>query len=389
MKKKSNLRAEDILTDENFVKPVLWEAGENLEDTDTSDIQAASQIYSFLTSGKGTFPETEKELTKSRIKISIRKLRWKRQLIRISAAAAVVVICVLTGIGYSQITSTSEIVKYAQTLRGAVPDQDTRLILMDGQVVRIGKEETQISYSEDGKNISIGAAQKVVQEVNYQKPGYNTVIVSYGKRMFVALSDGTKVWLNSGSKLIYSAFFSDNKREVYIDGEAVFEVTHSELKPFYVKTRDFDIKVLGTVFSVSAYADDKSSSTVLKQGKVELSYKGNTILNKNKLSMLPGARAVYNPDNNAFSQLQVNPQDYMSWYQGYLIFSSEKLVNILKILSRYYHVEILSQNIQLQNETFSGNLDLKNSPAEVLDIIAQTTPFIYEYKNNKLVITPK
>jgi ferric-dicitrate binding protein FerR (iron transport regulator) len=389
MKNRPNLKAEDILIDENFAQPALLETSENIEGTDKSDIQAASQIYSFLTSGKSAFPETEKEQTKSRIKASVRKLKWKRQLVRISAAAAVLVICVLTGIWYSQMNSTSEIVKYAQTLIGAIPDHDTRLILQDGQEVRISKEESQIRYSENGKNITIGTVRKVVQEITYKKPGYNTVIVTYGKRIFVTLSEGTKVWLNSGSKLIYPAIFSENKREVYIDGEAVFEVTHSEVKPFYVKTHDFDVKVLGTVFNVSAYADDKYSSTVLKQGKIELSYKGNAILTKKKLTILPGARAVFDPDKNAFSQQQVNPRDYMSWHDGYLNFSSEKLISILKILTRYYNVEILLQNVRLQNETFSGNLDLKHSPAEVLDIIAQTTPFIYEYENNKFVINPK
>jgi len=387
MKKKFRQKAEDILAEENISLSTFSEDIENSEDK--NDLQIASQLYSFLTSDQSTFPEAEKEQTKNQIKTSVRKLKWKRRFILISAAAAMLVGCALTGIWYFQMNSSSEMVNYAQTLRSSVPDNDTRLILQDGKEVRIGRVESKISYAQNGKDITIGTDQKVVQDIVSQKTSYNTVIVPYGKRTFITLSEGTKVWLNSGSKLIYPAVFTENKREVYIDGEAVFEVTHSETKPFYVQTRDFDIEVLGTVFNVSSYSDDKNSSTVLEEGKIELSYKGNAIFTKEKFIILPGTMAVFDPDENNFTQEKVNPQDYMSWHDGYLVLNSEKLINILKRLSRYYNVDFVLPDVKMQNETFSGNLDLKNSPSEVLDIIAKATPFNYEQENNKIVIMPK
>lgn len=389
MKKKSSLKAEDILIEENISKSTFPENYENVEVINKNKIWIASHIYSFLTSDQSNFPENEKEQIKNQIKASIRRFIWKSQLVRISAAASILVICAFAGIWYSQMNSSSEIVNYAQTLRVPIIDNDTKLILQNGQEIRIGNEESQISYTPNGKNITIGTDQKVVQDITIQKPSYNTVIVPYGKRTFITLSDGTKVWLNSGSKLIYPAVFSENKREVYIDGEAVFDVTHSVTNPFYVQTRNFEVKVLGTIFNVSAYADDKNSSTVLEKGKIELSYKENAFLTKEKFIILPGTRAVFDPDINDFTKEKVNSQDYMSWKNGYLIFSREKLINILKKLTRYYNVEIILQNAHMQNETFSGSLDLKNSPTEVLDIIAQTTPFNYKNENNKIVIIPK
>ena len=360
---------------------------ENSEDN--NDLYIASKLYSFLTSDQSAFPKSEKEHTKNQIIKSVRKFNWKRRFIRISAAAAILIGCTLTGIWYFQMNSSSEISKYAQTFRSPVTDNDTRLILQDGKEVRIGNVESQISYAQNGKDITIGTDQKVFQDIISKKTNYNTVIVPYGKRTLITLSEGTKVWLNSGSKLIFPAVFSDKKREVYIDGEAVFEVTHSETNPFYVQTRNFDIKVLGTVFNVSSYSDDKNSSTVLQEGKIELSYKGNTIFNKEKFTILPGTMAVFNPDENNFTKEKVDPQDYMSWHDGYLVFNNEKLINILKRLSRYYDVDILLSDVKIQNETFSGNLDLKSSPAKVLDIIAKTTPFIYEREKNKIVIKPQ
>lgn len=382
MKKKHKQKAEDRLAEKNI--PTFAEDFEDFEDI--NDLYLESQLYSFLTSDQSVFPETEKDQLKNRIKTSVRKHNWKRRFIRISAAAAILVGCALTGIWYFQMNSSSEMIKYAQTFKSPVTDTDTRLILQDGKEVRIGNVESQISYAQNGEDITIGTDQKVFQNIISKKTNYNTVIVPYGKRTLITLSEGTKVWLNSGSKLIFPAVFSENKREVYIDGEAVFEVTHSETNPFYVQTRDFDIKVLGTVFNVSSYSDDKNSSTVLQKGKIELSYKGNSIFTKEKLTILPSTMAVYNPDENNFTKEKVNPQDYMSWHDGYLVFNNEKLINILKRLSRYYNVDILLTDAKIQNETFSGKLDLKGSPSKVLDIIAKTTPFIYEREDNQIVI---
>lgn len=386
MKKKSSQKPEDILIEENFSKSTLNEKNTEI---DKNNFLIVSQIYSFLTSAQNIFPEYDKEQTKKRIKTSVRKHQWKRHLVRVSAAAAILFICILTGIWYSQLNHTSEIDTFAQSMRNLVPEEDTRLILVDGNEVRIEKQESEISYAQNGKKISIGKDQKITQSIASQEQSFNTVIVPYGKRTLITLSDGTKVWLNSGTKLIYPSIFAKNKREVYIEGEGIFEVTHSDMNPFYVKTRDFDVKVLGTVFNICAYADDKNSSTILERGKVELNYKAKGILAREKFTISPGTMAEFDPYKNVFTQKIVNPQDYMSWKNGYMNFNSEKLVNILKKINRYYNVEVLLQGNSLQDETFSGSLDLKNTPEEVLDVIAHTILINYVYEDNKIIITSK
>ena len=127
----------------------------------------------------------------------------------------------------------------------------------------------------------------------------------------------------------------------------------------------------------------------MEKGKVELYCKGASLLSNGKLRISPGTRAVFDPEQKTFQEQQVNPKNYMSWREGFLILEKERLSVILKKLGRYYNVEVLLQNAQLGNETFSGNLDLKNTAEEVLDVIAETTPFIYEYKDDKLIINPK
>ena len=128
---------------------------------------------------------------------------------------------------------------------------------------------------------------------------YNTLIVPYGKRSQLQLADGSKVWLNSGSKLVYPVTFEGKRREVYIEGEAIFDVAHNAKQPFIVLSKDHEIEVLGTLFNVSNYLDDESISTTLKNGSVQIRYKTDSFLKGRKvLKIVPGTRSVYKKNSN-------------------------------------------------------------------------------------------
>lgn len=388
MIKKSKLRAEDLLAEENFSEELLSQISKD-GIVDENEIRITRNIYSFLLSSSECLINCEKEQTKNQIRFTVRKLSMKRQLVRWSVAASLFLAVILTSIGYFRVNSRTAIANYAQTLTNIKAENSTRIILQNGEEVQIDKKQSQIRYDAKGENILINSEQKVFQEINDSKAVFNTIIVPYGKRSQITLSEGTKVWLNSGSKLVYPATFTEKKREVYIEGEAVFEVEHIKDKPFVVSTKDFDIKVLGTVFNVSAYSDDKYSSTVLEQGKIELICRGVSILSDEKLNISPGSMAVFDRNHKTFEQQQVNPQKYLSWREGYLIFNSEKLENILKKLGRYYNIEMVITDDHLRDETFSGYLDLKNSPEEVLSVINETTSLSYTIDHEKIIINPE
>jgi len=388
MFKKSRIRAEDLLAEENFSEDLLSQNSKE-GNIDENEKRLAQIIYSFLSSSSKRLTNSEKEQTENKIRISVRKLYVKRQLVRWSIAASILLVSLVTSVVYFQQNSTPEIVNFAQTLSNVKVDNSTRIILQNGAEVRIDKTQSQIKYDARGENILINSEQKVVQKMNRKSQAFNTVIVPYGKRTLITLSEGTKVWLNSGSKMVYPVVFAKNKREVYIEGEAVFDVRHMNNKPFIVSSKDFDIKVLGTVFNVSAYADDEYSSTVLEQGKIALICRGASVLLQEKLNIVPGTMAVFHRNQKTFVQQQVDPQKYLSWREGYLIFKSEKLENILKKLGRYYNIEMVITDNQLKNEIFSGYLDLKNSPEEVLSVINETTPMSYSIKTEKIFINRK
>ena len=381
-------RAEDILAEENFPKEFLSTKGE-VGSINANEKQNAQKIYSFLRSSGENLTYSEKEQIKNQIKFSVRKLSTMRLLIRVSVAAAVLFALVITSVSYLRVNSLNEITNYAQTIDHVKAGSKTQLILQNGQIVQIEKEQSQIKYDSKGENIVIDSEYMVAQKSKGTQGVFNTVIVPYGKRVQLTLSDGTKVWLNSGSKLIYPVLFSENKRELYIEGEAVFDVVHSNDKPFIVRTKDFDIQDLGTVFNVSAYNDDKYSSAILDQGKIEILYHSSSLLSREKIEINPGTMAVYDRNHKTFEERKVNAQKYLSWREGYLIFNSEKLENILTKLGRYYNIEMVITNDQLKAEKFSGLLDLKNSPEEVLAIINETNSLSFSISNGKIFINPK
>src|SRR5690606_32315945 len=145
------------------------------------------------------------------------------------------------------------------------PDPDNiTLVLGEGEGVKINEETTEVQYSANGKKVTIGNTRSIDQKINdNDKPIYNTLFVPYGKRSKLLLSDGRVVWLNSGPKLTYPAKFEGKKREVYIEGEAIFEVANNEESPFFVVSGNQKVKVLGTVFGVSNYTDENSINTIL------------------------------------------------------------------------------------------------------------------------------
>lgn len=388
MEKRSKIPAEELLAAENFSDELLLQNKKGGK-VDENETRIVRDIYSFLRNSSGELTHSEKEQTKNQIKFSIRKLTIRRLMVRWSVAATLLMAVILTSIGYFRVNSSSEIVQFAQTLDKIKAGNNTRIILRNGEEVQIDKKVSQIKYDIKGENILIDSEQKIAQKTNDKIAVYNTVIVPNGKRTQITLSEGTKVWLNSGSKLVYPAMFAENKREVYIDGEAVFDVSHMNDKPFIVSTKDFDIKVLGTVFNVNSYSGDENSSAVLEKGKIELVYNGASILSKEKLDIAPGTMAVYDRQQKTMAQQKVNPQNYLSWREGYLTLNSEKLNDILRKLSRYYNIEMVITDERLKSETFSGYLDLKNSPEEVLSVISETTSLSYSTDHEKLFINPK
>ena len=208
----------------------------------------------------------------------------------------------------------------------------------------------------------------------------NKLVVSYGKRAHVTLCDGTKIWANAGTVLLFPTRFEDKKREIYVDGEIYIDVTPNPKKPFIVKTSDMGIKVLGTSFYVSAYRKDAEKSIVLVTGKVEVAAS-----NGETVRILPNDRFRQSADKYVVDK--VNVADYGSWKDGQLSFRNTELSVILKQLSRYYNVRIVYD--KQQQITCSGKLDLDDTIEQLLNTITETAPVVINKENDTYKVTLK
>lgn len=217
------------------------------------------------------------------------------------------------------------------------------------------------------------------------------IYVPYGKIKEIVLPDGTKVKLNAGSSFSYPLVFSKATREVKLEGEGFFEVTKNAKKPFLVHTSTLTVKVLGTVFNVKAYRNDKNIETTLLKGKVQVELKDkpekNIILLPNEKLIvdnnLPGVMNTAATDAReakveylvtALPQVKAEDIKETAWVNNRLVFTNESFEEVAKQIERKYNVQIVFEEPSLKNEQISGVLE-NESVEQALQIIQMTTPF--------------
>lgn len=336
-----------------------------------------------------TFSKKDKSFLKKRIYSSIYSYKRKRLALGFAIAASATIAVLLVSTSLFRIkNSDSDIERFAETQSKKSGNQDVQLFLNDNQNIDISDNNAKITYSDSGEEVSIGGKNRIEQQPNSSADiVFNTLIVPFGKRSEIVLSDGSKVWLNSGSKLIFPAKFASEKREVYLEGEAIFEVSHNKKTPFFVKSKNHEIEVLGTVFNVSNYIDDSAICTVLKSGSVQINYASNQLFkSKESIKIIPGNMLTFNKKNQDIKQTNVDVEKYFSWRDGVFIFKNDPLKNIIKKISRYYNVEILITDTAKANGTFSGHLDVNSDLESVLETIKETAAFEYKFTEDRKII---
>ncbi|WP_268225248.1 FecR family protein [Sinomicrobium oceani] len=216
---------------------------------------------------------------------------------------------------------------------------------------------------------------------------YNTLNVPNGKRFDIVLSDGTHVFLNSGSSLKYPVVFPENgKRKVYLEGEAFFDVTHHREHPFVVRAQNLHVEVLGTTFNLSNYSEDDDTSVVLVNGAVSLS-SSTPGYEQEKLLLQPGYKGILNKQSKQLSRSRVNTALYTSWIKGEIILRHESFDNIVEKLERYYNVNIINNNDSLKYEKFNATIKPgEESIEQVLRYFNAAYKINYEIIENRIVI---
>jgi len=251
--------------------------------------------------------------------------------------------------------------------------------------------------SEDGKRKIIDAEGNEVgvqkgNTLNYKEGGdpekliHNQLNIPNGKQFELVLSDGSSVFLNSGSTIKYPVKFLPGKtREVFLSGEAYFEITKDSINPFIVNVADLKVRVLGTEFNLSSYPEDSQVTTVLVNGSVGL-YNGDVYGPETTTFIKPGFRGVYDHSSGAISLDEVDTSLYTSWKSGKLVFRSMQFKNIIKKLERTYNVSIVNNNKELGEQYFSASFDKDELMEQIFASFRTSYRFTYTIENEKITI---
>jgi len=216
---------------------------------------------------------------------------------------------------------------------------------------------------------------------------YCKAIAPKGQKSEIVLPDNTHIWLNSGTQVKYPSSFEKNSRDVFLTGEAYFEVSKDKHKPFIVHASDIAVKVLGTKFNVKAYPDDEIIETSLLSGKINL------ILGQGKgtkeIEMNPGEKLDYSKGSRITTESGFEADETVAWVNNRLVFRDDTFSNMVKKIERWYNVEIIYDRHLFQDRRLTAELLEGESLERALQIIGKAIDINYRIEKQKVYINPK
>lgn len=299
------------------------------------------------------------------------------------AAVAVIIISISLNFVFTKSISNSPEFQIAKKKIIRPGTNKATLTLENGSTVALEKGEkyqlqNATSNGEELVYISDKGGAKVLE--------YNVLTIPRGGQFFIKLSDGTKVWLNSETQLKYPVSFkeAETRKVELVYGEAYFDIspsTRHKGAKFKVINKHQEIEVLGTEFNIKAYKDDAKIFTTLVEGAVSLS-------SKNSIQILkPSQQASLNLNNNNILISHVNVYDEISWKDGVFSFRRKPLEDIMKVLSRWYDIDVEFTNPHFKNEGFNGVLGKEQNIEDILEVIESFKVIKgYEIKNKTVIL---
>ena len=263
-----------------------------------------------------------------------------------------------------------------------------QLHLSNGTSVDLEKDDSKIALSSDQKitinNEKVIDLTKGGQADNLQM---NELVVPFGKKSQLTLEDGTKVWLNAGSRMEFPTKFKGGKREVFLQGEGYFEVAHNDKVPFYVNAGEISIKVLGTRFDISAYISDKLIEVILLEGSVAIREQTAFPFMKDQSILKPNQKASYNRnDGSIIVRDEPNVAFAVAWTEGWFKFQRQSLNDVLSKLQRYYNVEFEYNSGFATEDLITGKLYLRDSIEQVMLTMEVVAKLRYRINGNKIYV---
>lgn len=331
--------------------------------------------------------EEEKEKVLSKILQKEKSIQTKK-FVRTFKYAAVFLIFIGLGFLYKKLNNT--------------PQQSEKSVIVNSKVKILPGTNQAILTLENGSEVVLGQGgdlhlngrslndEKLTYHLKPISTGnsiqFNYLTIPRGGQFFVQLSDGTRVWLNSDSKLKYpvSFIYGQTRKVELVYGEAYFEVSKStdhNGDSFKVQSGAQEIEVLGTEFNVKAYKDDSHIVTTLVEGKVTI---GDGVAYK---YLKPSEQSIFDIENHQISVQKVDKVfDEIAWKDGYFCFKRKSMKDIMKVLSRWYNIEYVFKNTNKENKSFTGVLDRESTIDEILTYIQKTNEINFKITNRTVII---
>jgi len=395
--KKTYKTLDDVLFDERFIEwrltgdaalTTYWQCVSDSSEAASRLISEAADVFkrSVKHVPQESLTEEEKHNLYNRIMNDLRPARLARVrtffLYTAAAAAGIALIVALWGLW-----GEKEQAKVAQNnsemiIGQELSNEDIRII-SDNQTHKL-PDEASLELTGEGK--AMVAKQNDTEqkeEIKLAETKTNTMIVPFGKRSQIVLSDGTRIWLNAGTELDFPAHFNGSTREITLRGEAFIEVA-KQSAPFIVHTADYDVRVYGTRFNVTAYRDESARSVVLVEGKVGVEIPGT----ETKVEINPGE--MFSMENSKITKSEVDINDYISWKDGIMILKEMPVMDVLKRIGRYYNIQFdNAEATAIGRKTCFGKLYLAEDINEVMQSISAIANIDYRREDNRIYLTKK
>ena len=257
------------------------------------------------------------------------------------------------------------------------------LILNDGQEIMLDKR---LSLMESDSSVVLSNEKGELSYRNVRErageSSVNTLRVPCGGEYQLMLADGTRVRVNSESELVFPTCFNSDRREVFLKGEAYFQVAPDSDKPFYVRVNDYIVKVTGTSFNVTSYTDDPCAMTTLVEGKVSV-YGNDSTWN---CDLTPGHMLKFDKGTARVTSEECDPRIYTSWIDGEFKFRDMRLEDIMKKLNRWYDFEVAYEEEELKDLRFSGAAEKYNPVEFLLKMIEEVTKVRFDIEGKRIMV---
>lgn len=369
---------EQLLDDDFFVESffnptaeshIFWEEQILKDEALAKEVECAKTVLGSVPYRKRVFSQADKDFLWNRINTTTHRKRLYKYWY--SSVAAVAVLLLMAGsFYYASDYAKNDLTAIERVQKPEHPVEKIQLILPEEKKVDI-EENSHLQYNKKGElhinTQKVETDQK--SEIDSQTKTemvYNQLVVPVAKRTSLELADGSKIWVNANTRVVYPVTFEEKKREIYVEGEIYIEVYPDKERPFIVKSPKMDIRVLGTKFNVSTYESSPEVSVVLVSGKVNVRTD-----NRVESVLKPSDRLAY---KNGITDIQeVNVENYISWKDGFYTFDNECFSTVLNKLSDYYGKKI-KYSTAAGALRCSGSLNLDEDIVKVLTGLKSTMP---------------